>query len=128
MDDFIKHDHEHEDDGRHIMQVEVEFFDSGEKDEEGNTEYTLGHIHTHYHAVPPGMIVDALIVIARDVVKQGMAVNMFNEAVPEAVRDIAARVMATQFMVGRIQDPDLMNSESVRADVPDDISSLLPEN
>lgn len=120
----IEHD-EHDDD-RHYIQVEVEFFDNGGTDSgEEESEWTVGHIQTHFHGVPPNMIVDALLVIARDTVQQGMSEHMFNEAVPDQVREIAARVMATQYLAGRIQNPDIMNAIGVSANVPDDISSLL---
>jgi hypothetical protein len=122
---LINADHTSEEDGKHYMQVEVEFFPTDEVDDSGDKEWTVGHIQTHFHGAPPQMIVDALLVIARDVVTQGITQQMFNEAVPEAVRNIAARVMATQFLTSRIQDPDIINTESVSANIPDDVSSLL---
>lgn len=120
---IMPEDHAPEDEG-HYFELRISFH-AKETEPGEEPELLLGHIESHIHGAPPSQLCDSLLIVARDIVSSGMKEQMFNESVPEAVRDIAARVMATQYLLSRLQSEELVTLDPINALVPDDISSLL---
>jgi hypothetical protein len=125
MDRLVPEDHDPQEDASYA-EFRFTFFEDGSNPkEDGKPSVTLGQVESHLHHVDSGTLVDTLLVIARKFVADGMSENMFNERVPEAVRNQAAAMLATNWLINRLNSGDLINSQPVEFAVPDDASELL---
>lgn len=112
-----------EDDGSYF-EMRITFYKTDEHTDE-QPAFDTGHIETHIHGAPPQQIVESLLYTARDLVIESMGREMFSDSIPDVVRGVAARIMATQYIQSRVNDPEFAAFEAMSAKVPDDISSLL---
>lgn len=119
-------DHDEGADHEHYVELHLDY-SAGEPDEDGAHPLTIGTMKVHLHHVPNGLYVDTLLILARMVVAKGMEENSFKDNVPPQVRHEAARMMASRYLIDRLNSPDLIGVEPVDATVPDDASSLFEE-
>lgn len=125
MAELVPDDHDPQSEG-HYIELRLDFYpQEGKVDDEGNSEYTLGQVQVHSHHVPDPLYVRALLILAREHVARSMAKNMFREDVPEAVREMASKMMSTKFLMDQMQDPGFLEAEPIRFEIPDDASSLI---
>lgn len=101
------------------------FYEGAEKDSEGNPAVILGSMESHLHHVPESALVDSLLVYARTLVANHMGERMFNERVPEPVRETASAMLATNWLVSRLNSGDLISTKPIEFAVPDDASELF---
>lgn len=110
----------------HYVELRLDF-DAGEPDETGAHPLTFGAMKTHLHHVPNGLYVDSLLVMARHHVAEAMKDNSFRDNVPPEVRRHAAKMMATRWLMERLESPELADIDPIDATVPDDASSLFED-
>jgi hypothetical protein len=96
-------------------------------DEDGENSHRVAEVHVHSHHVNDAALVDALLMLAHQAVARGMNDTMFNEAVPQEVRDFAAAELSKKWLGERIQSGIFEASEAYSLHVPDDLSELLEE-
>jgi hypothetical protein len=127
MERLVPDDHDPQEDASYA-EFRITFYQNGlEKDDEGNPKMTIGQVESHLHHVHEASLVDTLLVIARQYVASHMGESMFSEAVPQEVRDVAANMLATNWIVNRLKSGDLIQSQPVQFAVPDDASELFSD-
>jgi hypothetical protein len=125
MERLVPDDHDPQEDASYA-EFRFTFYEDGtNRDDEGNPSVTLGQIESHFHHVNESTLVDSLLVVARKIVADHMGQSMFNERVPEEVRETAANMLATNWLTNRLNSGDLVNAKPVEFHVPDDASELL---
>lgn len=95
---------------------------------DGEFPLTAAKVETHVHHVPMPQYIDSLLLLAQQTMVDQMKENMFNENVPEDVRDAAASIMATQYLKQRIESGSFMQNKpfgDTDMRVPDDPSELF---
>jgi hypothetical protein len=121
---------EHQDcepDQRFFFEMKVSF-DHDPAEDGQDALFSIGTTRTHIHGLPPQLVVDACLHVARDLVQAGMEDNIFSENVPEEVRLLAVRAVATEWLTARLKSPEFMNTGAVTIpEIPDDASSLLED-
>jgi hypothetical protein len=116
--------HDRQGPGKYVeLRMDFMIPDGVENDED---MHVLAAVQMHAHHVPNGAMVDAFLAVAVNLVKQGMVESMFNEHVPEEVRNHAAAVLAQKFLVDRLRSGELA-VDSFAVNVPDDASELFDE-
>ncbi len=125
MENLVPDDHDPNEDASYA-DIRMTFYDDGKNlDEDGNPTQTIGGTEIHVHHVGSFVLVDALLLIARKVIADEMADQMFNENVPADVRAEAADLMATHFLQHRLGSKELHGSTAVDMTVPNDASELF---
>lgn len=125
MSGLVSDDHDPNEDASYA-ELKFTFYEDGsEKDEEGESKMTLGQMEAHIHHVNEAVLVDTLLVYARMLVASHMGESMFNERVPQEVRDTAAMMLATNWLTNRLNSGDLIQTKPIEFSVPDDLSGLV---
>lgn len=125
MERLVPEDHDPQEDASYAEFRFTFFEDGGNLTEDGRPAVTLGQVESHLHHVDQATLVDTLLVIARKFVADQMGESMFNERVPEEVRNQAATMLATNWLTNRLNSGDLISAQPVEFAVPDDASELL---
>lgn len=121
---LVPPDHDPQEDASYA-EFRFTFFEGPDKDDEGNPKMIVGQMEAHLHHVPEAALVDSLLVYARQIVASHMGEHMFNDRVPDVVRQTAADMLATNWLTSRLNSGDLIQTKPVEFAVPDDASELF---
>lgn len=121
---LVPDDHDSEEDASYAEFRFTFYEDGSERDSEGNPKVIVGQMESHLHHVPEAALVDSLLVYARTLVSAHMSDHMFSERVPQEVRDTAAAMLATNWLVNRLNSGDLIQTKPIEFSVPDDLSGF----
>lgn len=125
MTGMVPDDHDPNEDASYAEFKFTFYEDGSEKDDDGNPKLIVGQMEAHIHHVNEAALVDTLLVYARMLVASHMGESMFNERVPQEVRDTAAAMLATNWLVSRLNSGELIQTKPIEFSVPDDLSGLV---
>lgn len=125
MENLVPDDHDPHEDASYAEFRFVYYEDGSRLDDEGKPMQVVGSTELHIHNVASVALIDSLLTVARRVIADQMAEQMFNENVPEGVRRQASQELAVSWLTQRLHSPELAQSETVDFDVPDDASELF---
>ena len=125
MSGLVPDDHDQNEDASYAELRFTFYSDGTEKDDEGNPKMIVGQMEAHIHHVDEAALVDTLLVYARMLVANRMGDSMFNERVPQEVRDTAASMLATNWLTNRLNSGELIQTKPIEFSVPDDLSGLV---
>lgn len=124
MDRLVPEDHDSDEDAMYA-EFRFTFYEDGtERDSEGNPKIIVGQMESHLHHVPAALLIDSILVYARTLVAQNMGESMFNERVPDQVREKAAEMLATNWLSNRLNSNNLVEARPIEFSIPDDLSGL----
>lgn len=90
-------------------------------------EPTLGEVNLRTRKVSPEILCDTYLVLARQLLAASMVENMFNSGVPIEVREHAANLMASEYIIQRLKSGDIIGASAHVMRVPNDASELFED-
>jgi hypothetical protein len=97
-------------------------------DIDGETrEGSIGNIESHVHHVPDNIVVDALLILAKNIVSRSTVERVFSENVPESVKEVMLSAFAAMILKGRLDSPEVSGTGLAHVEIPNDISELLDD-
>ncbi len=120
---LVPDDHDPDEDASY-MELRVHYNVSPET-VDGQHPMSLGLVEAHIHHVPDSLVVDTFLTLAREALKRAVSHNMFNENVPDEVRQEAAAAMATSLLVDRLRSDEFSMAKVSRFEIPDDARELF---
>lgn len=128
MEPLVPKDHDPGEDASYA-DFRFSFYEDGrEKDEDGRPSTVLSQIESHFHNVNNAALVDALLVVARKIVADHMVDGMFSDNVPDPIRHAAAEMLATNWLINRMNSGGIRDARPVEFAVPDDASELFKKD
>lgn len=95
------------------------------ENEDGSREGDIASVESHIHGVPDGVVIDALLILAKQLLMQSQVKEIFSEGVPDNIREAMLNMFANTLLKQRLESPEVSGTGLDSVMVPNDISELL---